>query len=127
MKRGFAIVTELQDSTGEHCIRHAVSELEERPAPAGCPVGLRESAQPCRRKRGFRRNHIGTFEDFLRSVHPNDRYIVEKAIADAKLSRHLYAVEFRVVWPDATIRWAAAKGKCYYAMNATHSAFSAWR
>ena len=60
---------------------------------------------------------LGTFEDFLRGVHPKDRYIVEKAIADAKLSRHVYAVEFRVVWPDGTIRWASAKGKCYYASN----------
>jgi PAS domain S-box-containing protein len=54
-------------------------------------------------------------EDLLSRVHPSDRSLVEQAIADAKLSRRLHAVEFRVVWPDGTVRWVRARGQTYYA------------
>jgi PAS domain S-box-containing protein len=52
-------------------------------------------------------------EDLLSRVHPSDRSLVEQAIADAKLSRRLHAVEFRVVWPDGTVRWVRARGQSY--------------
>lgn len=61
--------------------------------------------------------HIGKVDDFLRSIHPDDREPVERAIADTELTRQPYAVEFRVVRPDGTVRWVGARGKCYYTMN----------
>lgn len=57
---------------------------------------------------------LRSMEDLLRRVHANDWPIVKKAITDAKLVRHLYTVEFRVVWPDGTVRWIAARGRSYY-------------
>jgi PAS domain S-box-containing protein len=60
---------------------------------------------------------IGNVEDFLHSVHPEDRQLVEKTIADAELSQHLYTIEFRVIRPDGSVRWVGARGKCYYTMN----------
>ena len=58
--------------------------------------------------------YVGHVEDFRRSVHPEDRGLVWKAVKDALESRSPYAAEFRVVWPNGTVRWVAAKGQFYY-------------
>src|SRR5271155_1480221 len=56
----------------------------------------------------------GRPEEFYRCVHPDDRKQVSDAIADAKKTHESYAVEFRVLWPDGTLRWVAAMGRFYY-------------
>jgi PAS domain S-box-containing protein len=61
--------------------------------------------------------YVTTREDFIRYVHPDDRTRVSEAIADARQNRKLYAADFRVVQPDGTVRWLAARGKFYYARN----------
>ena len=58
--------------------------------------------------------YVGHVDDFRRSVHPEDRGLVWKAIKDARESRSPYAAEFRILWPDGTVRWVAAKGQFYY-------------
>ena len=58
--------------------------------------------------------YVGTVEDFRRSVHPEDRGLVWKAVRDARESRSPYAAEFRILWSDGTVRWVAAKGQYYY-------------
>ncbi len=50
-------------------------------------------------------------------MHPDDRKRVSEAIADVRQNQKLYAAEFRVVRPDGTVRWLAARGKFYYARN----------
>jgi PAS domain S-box-containing protein len=57
---------------------------------------------------------VGKTEDFYRYVHPEDRQLVAKAVADARENRKPYAAEFRVVRLDGTVRWIAAKGSFYY-------------
>ena len=61
--------------------------------------------------------YVTTREDFFRYVHPDDRTRVSEAIADAGQNRTLYVAEFRIVKPDGTVRWLAARGKFYYARN----------
>jgi PAS domain S-box-containing protein len=61
--------------------------------------------------------YVTTREDFIRYLHPDDRTRVSEAIADARQNRKLYAAEFRIVKPDGTVRWLAARGKFYYARN----------
>ncbi len=56
-------------------------------------------------------------EDFFRYVHPEDRQMEAKAVADARQSRKPYAAEFRVVRLDGTVRWVAATGQFYYGAN----------
>jgi PAS domain S-box-containing protein len=64
---------------------------------------------------GVRSNvYDGHVEDFRRSVHPEDRGLVGRAVKDAMKTHSPYAAEFRVVWPDGTVRWLAAKGQFYY-------------
>ena len=58
--------------------------------------------------------YVGHVEDFLRSVHPEDRDLVWKAANDAMESRLPYVAEFRVLWHNGTVRWVAAKGQFYY-------------
>ncbi len=59
-------------------------------------------------------SYVGRPEDFHRYVHPEDRQQVTNAVADARKTHTPYAAEFRVVWPDGTLRWVSAKGKFDY-------------
>jgi len=61
--------------------------------------------------------YVTTREEFIRYVHPDDRMRVSEAIADVRQNQKLYAAEFRVVRPDGTVRWLAARGKFYYSRN----------
>jgi PAS domain S-box-containing protein len=56
----------------------------------------------------------GHVEDFRRTVHPDDRGLVWNAVKNAKETRSPYSVEFRLVWPNGTVRWVAARGQFYY-------------
>jgi PAS domain S-box-containing protein len=47
-------------------------------------------------------------------VHPEDRGLVWKTIGDARENRSPYAAEFRMVSPNGTVLWVAAKGQFYY-------------
>ncbi|HYF89503.1 PAS domain S-box protein [Azospirillum sp.] len=53
----------------------------------------------------------GTFEAFLALVHPEDRCAVETAIAAALAAEADYAVEFRMVKPDGSVRWTSSCGR----------------
>jgi PAS domain S-box-containing protein len=59
----------------------------------------------------------GKVEDFRNRVHPDDRELVWRAVAQARQDRSIYRAVFRVVWPDGTIRRASATGKFSYAAN----------
>jgi PAS domain S-box-containing protein len=58
--------------------------------------------------------HNGSVEDFHRHLHSEDRERVLEAIDDAMLTHKQYAAEFRILRPDGTVRWVAAKGKFHY-------------
>jgi PAS domain S-box-containing protein len=54
---------------------------------------------------GIRREQFaGTYDAWLSRVHPEDQAQVEQNIQAALLGEHEYALEFRVVWPDSSIR-----------------------
>jgi PAS domain S-box-containing protein len=49
--------------------------------------------------------------EILRSIHPADTLRVRDAcLASIKEHRH-YSIEFRVLWPDGTVRWVMCDGK----------------
>jgi len=56
----------------------------------------------------------GRVEDFHRYLYPDDRGWVLEAIKDAMESKKPYAAEFRILRPDGSVRWVAARGKFYY-------------
>ncbi|HIK05897.1 MAG TPA: PAS domain S-box protein [Trichormus sp. M33_DOE_039] len=56
----------------------------------------------------------GTYDEFLACVHPEDRQKVIEKIAQAQANKTPYDDQFRIIWPDQTIHWIAAKGKFFF-------------
>ena len=52
----------------------------------------------------------GSYEDFLATIHPDDRDPVAAAVSQSLAGVARYDVEFRVVWPDGSVHWLADKG-----------------
>ena len=59
----------------------------------------------------------GKVGDFFGYVHPDDRKRVSDAVAEARQERKTYMAEYRILWPDGTIRWIVERGKFEYANN----------
>jgi PAS domain S-box-containing protein len=58
--------------------------------------------------------YVGRNEDFYRRVHQEDQTRVREVLKDAMRTKKPFAAEFRILRPDGTVRWVAAKGKFYY-------------
>ncbi|MEH1916379.1 PAS domain-containing protein [Nostoc sp.] len=56
----------------------------------------------------------GSFEMFAARVHPDDRDRLLTAVDRAVATGEDYDIEFRVVYPNGTIRWALSQGKVFY-------------
>jgi PAS domain S-box-containing protein len=52
----------------------------------------------------------GTFEAFLKDVHPDDRDRLSQEL-ETSVRRGVHDVEYRIVLPNGTIRWVAGKGR----------------
>ncbi|BCL37256.1 PAS domain-containing protein [Nostoc sp. MS1] len=59
----------------------------------------------------------GSFGMFVERIHPEDRDRVLAAVAHAVATGEDYDIEFRVVYPNGTIRWALSQGKVFYDQN----------
>ncbi len=62
---------------------------------------------------GFAPDAAVAFENVIQRIHPDDREGVERAVRRAVADRSDYAAEYRVVLPDNTQRWVAARGRVY--------------
>jgi len=56
----------------------------------------------------------GTFEAFTELIHPEDREVLRQAVTRAIEERTDYDIEFRIVWPDGSVRWIGGKGRAFY-------------
>src|SRR5438045_5583934 len=54
-----------------------------------------------------------TLEDFISTVHPDDRNRIRQAIDDAIHKGQDYDSEYRLVLPDGIVRWMAARGSIH--------------
>lgn len=52
-----------------------------------------------------------TYKRFLECLHPDDRERVHEAVTLTLNTSADYDVEFRILWPDGSIHWIAAKGQ----------------
>jgi PAS domain S-box-containing protein len=52
-------------------------------------------------------------EEFLRHVHPDDRDVVWEAFTTSVREGRNLNTEFRVVWPDGTVRWLRDQGDVF--------------
>jgi two-component system sensor kinase FixL len=62
---------------------------------------------------GFAPDVALSLDDVIQRVHPDDRGTVELEVQRAVEDRGDYAGEYRVVLPDGTQRWLAARGRAY--------------
>jgi PAS domain S-box-containing protein len=53
------------------------------------------------------------YETYLESIHPEDREHFEEAIRSAFEGGGTFELEFRVVWPDASVHWTHAAGRVF--------------
>lgn len=51
------------------------------------------------------------YEEYLQRVHPDDRPLVERTVAESLESHRSFGYEHRVVWPDGTMRMVLANGE----------------
>jgi PAS domain S-box-containing protein len=56
----------------------------------------------------------GTFEDFLKLVHPEDRASVEWTTKRALEKRRDLACDFRTIWPDGTQHYLSSRGRGFF-------------
>ncbi|MEH1874469.1 PAS domain-containing hybrid sensor histidine kinase/response regulator [Nostoc sp.] len=56
----------------------------------------------------------GSYESFLKWVHPEDRQVVRQVITQAMAQKTDYNDEFRIVRADQSTHWISAKGKFIY-------------
>ena len=54
-----------------------------------------------------------THEEWLAMIHPDDRERVEADLQECIERTHIWDEEFRVVWPDGSVRWLLAKGRVF--------------
>lgn len=56
----------------------------------------------------------GTYESWLKTVHPDDREGVEAAVRNVFSGGGPYATEYRTLRPDGSMYWTAARGQLSY-------------
>ena len=61
--------------------------------------------------------HPVHFDDFMDIVHPDDRASVSQAIRGSLEGDGQYETEYRVMMPDATVRWVAGRGRVEFDQN----------
>ncbi len=67
---------------------------------------------------GFKPGEFGgTYEAFAQRVHPNDISGINAEVTRCTTEHKPYAHEFRVVWPDGSTHWIAARGEFTFDEN----------
>jgi PAS domain S-box-containing protein len=54
-----------------------------------------------------------THEEWLGLIYPHDRERVQAALQESIERTHVWDMEFRVVWPDGSVRWLYGKGQVF--------------
>lgn len=61
---------------------------------------------------GRDRAHLpATEEQFMACIHPEDRDLVRRSFGSAMVNDTTVQCEFRILWPDRTVRWHATLGR----------------
>lgn len=55
-----------------------------------------------------------SYDAWASRVHPDDLPTAEAGIRHSMQTGEHYAAQFRVVWPDGTVRWVEARGEFYF-------------
>jgi formate hydrogenlyase transcriptional activator len=72
------------------------------------------ATQKARELYGFAPGQELNFEEFIQIVDPEDREGLRRSVKQATQTRGDFQEEYRIVHPDGTIRWMAARGRQYF-------------
>jgi len=73
-----------------------------------------EATEKCRALYGFAPAVPLNYQAFLNTLHPDDREPTHQAIQQVLAEQTEFHGEYRVVRPDGSLRWLAAKGRGYF-------------
>jgi PAS domain S-box-containing protein len=78
--------------------------------------GELHSSPRCKEIFGLSQEDQFRYEDFISSVHPDDRSLVETTVEQAldPKGTGLYELDYRINHPDGTVRWLGGKGKAFF-------------
>lgn len=68
----------------------------------------------CKSLLGVPPDSPANFQVLMNSVHPDDRKMMWGEINGAIQEKRDYVFTFRVIWPDGSVHWQAAKGRAFY-------------
>jgi PAS domain S-box-containing protein len=71
----------------------------------------------CKANLGLSPEAVFSHQQFLEAIHPDDRTHVQEAAERAIASSTDYEAEYRTIWPDGSIHWIVARGRCLYAAD----------
>ncbi len=77
-------------------------------------TGQMHASDTCKANFGRVASDPFTYEDAVAATHPEDRPAMQESMRLALEEKRDYAAEFRVVWPDGTVRWIAARGRAQF-------------
>jgi len=60
------------------------------------------------------RGHMLSQEDWLAMVYPGDRERAQKEVTGTLTGKAPYDTEYRVVWPDKSVKWIQSKASVFY-------------
>ncbi len=69
------------------------------------------ASEACRENSGLEADAPFTYSTLWEMMHPEDRAPTRAAVQRAIDENRSYAAEYRVVWPDASVHWIAARGR----------------
>ncbi|MEP0958429.1 ATP-binding protein [Leptolyngbya sp. FACHB-1515] len=72
-----------------------------------------ELSDECKTLFGFAQAEDVSHRQVIDRLHPDDRLRVEAALAQAIADGGEYDIEYRLLWPNGSIRWIAAKGRSF--------------
>jgi PAS domain S-box-containing protein len=58
-------------------------------------------------------NFGGKYENWVQTLHPDDRLQAEQKVQQAALEGTNFDIEFRILYPDSSLHWIAAKGRVF--------------
>jgi len=58
--------------------------------------------------------HMLSEEDWLTMVHPDDRERAQREVRQALEEKVPYDTEYRVVWPDNSVKWVSSKARVFH-------------
>ena len=58
-----------------------------------------------------------SYNDVVAAIHPDDREMHERAVAEAVANRGDLDIEYRNIWPDGSVHWVRVRGRAIYDEN----------